>query len=54
MAEVGDPNIRELQFGNYRVIYWAKSAGEVVVLTIRHGKRKLARALVTRRKRSNR
>jgi len=54
VPEVADPDIREIQFGNYRVIHWVKSEAMVVVLTIRHGKRRLPRGLVLGRKRSNR
>jgi len=54
VPEVMDPTVREIPFGNYRVIYWIRSEGKVVVLTIRHGKRKLLRGFVASRKRSGR
>ncbi|MBX2980902.1 MAG: type II toxin-antitoxin system RelE/ParE family toxin [Flavobacteriales bacterium] len=54
VPEVMDPTVREIPFGNYRVIYWLRIEDNVVVLTIRHGKRKLPRRLVLARKRSNR
>lgn len=54
VLEVMDPAVREIPYGNYRVIYWLRMESSAVVLTIRHGKRKLPRQLVTERKRANR
>lgn len=51
---MSDQSIREIRFGNYRIIYWLKSEAEVVVLTMRDGKRQLPRALVVRRRSLNR
>ncbi|MBL7951782.1 MAG: type II toxin-antitoxin system RelE/ParE family toxin [Flavobacteriales bacterium] len=53
VPEVMDNSVREIPFGNYRVIYWLRSERAVVILTIRHGKRKLPKRLVTGRKRTN-
>jgi toxin ParE1/3/4 len=54
VPEVLDTSVKELAFGNYRIIYWVRSSDAAVILTIRHGKRKLSRSLVVTRKRDNR
>ena len=40
VPELDRPDMREIHFGNYRVIYRIGGA-EVVILTVRHGRRHL-------------
>ncbi len=53
VPEVKGNAVREIPFGSYRVIYWCRDDHSVVVLTIRHGKRKLPRRLLPVRKQAN-
>lgn len=43
VPEIGNPEIRELIYGNYRIIYRVESR-RVAILTIRHGKQQLPTA----------
>ena len=43
VPEVGNPEIRELIYGNYRIIYRVERRW-VAILTIRHGKQQLPTA----------
>ena len=50
--EIADVRFRELQCGNYRVIYWLKTENNVVILTVRHGKRRTSASFLRTRRRS--
>lgn len=50
VAETGDPSVREIGQGNYRIIYWIKNPKRVIIIAIVHGKRRLTRSSVNVRK----
>jgi len=41
VPEFGVPSVRELMEGNYRIVYWLKSADEIIVLRVHHSARLL-------------
>jgi plasmid stabilization system protein ParE len=49
VPEVGRPDIRELLYGEYRVVYKVQAAS-VGVLTVRHGRRRFEISEVRRRR----
>lgn len=43
VQEINKPNIRELVFGNYRIIYLIVSSKQIDILTIHHSAKDLTR-----------
>lgn len=50
VAEVGDPNLRELTYGNYRIIHWLMKPDHVMVIAVIHARRKPDGRTLVRRK----
>ena len=44
VAEVGDPSIREIHQGRYRIIYWVIDPVHLTIIAVVHGKRRITRA----------
>jgi plasmid stabilization system protein ParE len=41
VPEFDEPTVRELIEGNYRIVYWLKSADEIIILRVHHSARLL-------------
>lgn len=52
VAEMPDAGIREINQGNYRIIYWVKSRAGLVIIAVVHGKRKVTRSSLQQRRKS--
>lgn len=52
VAEMPDASIREISQGNYRIIYWIRSQTELVIIAVVHGKRRITRSVIQKRRRS--
>lgn len=50
VAEVNDPTVRELRFGDYRIIYWLASEDDISILAVVHSQRILHKGLITGRR----
>ena len=50
VPEVNDPSVREIHFGDYRIIYWLVSEVEITILALIHSQRILHKSMVTRRR----
>jgi len=48
VPEADDTDVREIQFGRYRIIYWVFK-DDIVVLTIHHGRRRLPKRKLIKR-----
>ena len=50
VAEVNDQSVREIHFGDYRIIYWLASEEDIAILAVIHSQRILHKSLITSRR----
>ena len=52
VVEIGDPDIREITEGDYRIIYWLVSDERVSVIAVMHNRRRLPPSFTRTRRRT--
>ncbi len=49
VKEVGDPAVREIGFGRYRIIYWLMDPLHIAIVAVVHGSRHISRSAIRSR-----
>lgn len=49
VKEVGDPAVREIGFGRYRIIYWLMAPRHIAIVAVVHGSRNISRSAIRSR-----
>ena len=49
VKEVGDPAVREIGFGRYRIIYWLIDPDHIAIVAVVHGSRNISRSALRSR-----
>lgn len=53
VKEVGDPKVREIGFGRYRILYWLMDDDHVAIVAVIHGSRRIAGTTIRSRLRKS-